>query len=234
MNRYQKILLIVAFFNVAVIVLFPPFDAVPLVRSSPHSFDGFYYVFGYHVSRSVNTSMLHLEVFVVLVNLAAAWLLLADAKGGVAGVTAQRAHRGGIAAMMAVNLALMLLFPPMEGYASLTRLQVPSFDGFYFVFGDKFRRNLFIPILYMEVTFVLINGALFLLLFGQTERVERDLAPEQVAALARGLAPEHARKLAKDLQQQLLMDSLKQPRPLQDPPGGLERRKRPREQKLDT
>ena len=41
MNRYQKILLIVACVNVAVVMLFPPFDSVPLVRGMDRSFDGF-------------------------------------------------------------------------------------------------------------------------------------------------------------------------------------------------
>ena len=84
----------------------------------------------------------------------------------------------------------------------------------------------------MELSFVLINGALFLLLFGESERAEQDLTPEQVTALAHRLAPDDARKLAKELQQQVLLDSLKvsKPEPLADPPGGIERRKRPRVQ----
>jgi hypothetical protein len=82
----------------------------------------------------------------------------------------------------------------------------------------------------MEVSWVLINGALFSLLFRESDRAQRDLAPEQVAALAKGLAPEHARKLAKELQQQVLIDSLKQPRPLEDPS---DRRKKHRDGKLD-
>ena len=231
MTRYQKILLIVALFNVAIIILFPPFDALPLLRTASRSFEGFYYVFGYHVNRVVNTPLLHIEVFLVIVNVAAAWLLLTAGKSAVAGNDPRRAHRNGILAMMGVNLALMLLFPPMEGYASLTRLQVPSFDGFYFIFGDKSRRNVFIPILYMEVSFVLINAALFWLLFGESESAERNLAPEQVAALAHRLPPEQARKLATELQAQLLVDSLQQPRPLTNPPDGRERRKRPRVRK---
>jgi hypothetical protein len=130
---------------------------------------------------------------------------------------------------MAGNIAITMLFPPFETYVSLTRLQVPSFDGFYFVFGDKSKRNFFIPILYMQVSFVLINGALFTLLFGENERAQRDLSPEQVAALAKGLSPENTLKLAKELQQQVLIESLKHPRPTADPPGGNERRKRQRE-----
>jgi hypothetical protein len=229
-NRYQKILLIVAFVNIAVIMLFPPFDAVPLARATARTFDGFYYVFGYHVSRVVNTPLLHLEIFVVLINMLIAWLLLQNGKAGAGARAVSRGvGRSGILAIMAGNIAIMLLFPPFETYASLTRLQVPSFDGFYFVFGDKSKRNFFIPILYMQVSFVLINGALFALLFGESERAQRDLSPEQVAALAKGLSAENTRALAKELQQQVLIESLKHPRPATNPPGGNERRKRQRE-----
>ena len=233
MNRYQKILLIVALVNIAVILLFPPFDAVPLARATARTFDGFFYVFGYHVNREINRPLLHLEVFVVLINMLIAWLLLQGGKPGAGGRAPGRGgFRSGILAMMLGNIAIMLLFPPFETYASLTRIQLPSFDGFYFVFGDKSRRNFFIPILYMQVTFVLINGALFTLLFGESERAQRELTPEQVAALAKGLSPEDTRTLAKELQQQVLIESLKHPRPMADPPDGKERRKRARDSRL--
>jgi hypothetical protein len=232
-NRYQKILLIVAFVNIGVIMLFPPLDAVPLARATARTFDGFFYVFGYHVNRMVNTPLLHLEIFVVLINMLIAWLLLQDGTAG-AGVVSRGVGRNGIFAMIAGNIAIMLLFPPFESYASLTRLRLPSFDGFYFIFGDKSRRNLFIPILHMQGSFVLINGALFTLLFGESERAQRDLSPEPVAALAKELSPENTRKLAKELQQQILIESLKHPRPAADPPGGNERRKRERDENLCT
>ncbi len=206
LNRYQKILLIVALVNITVIMLFPPFDAVPLARAAAHSFDGFYYVFGYHLNREINKSLLHIEVFLVLVNVISAWALLAEPVQGAA--DGKRMYQRGVAWMLAVNLAVMLLFPPFESYSSVIRVQVPTFDGFYFAFGDKSRRNLFIPILYMEVSFVLINAALFMLLFGESEHAQSDLAPEQVALLAKGLTPEHTRKLARELQQKVLMDSL--------------------------
>jgi hypothetical protein len=227
-NRYQKILLIVAVFNLAVIILFPPFDAEPLLRSASRTFDGFYYVFGYHVNRVVNVSLLHIEVILIAANVGVAWLLLIGGNSALPGPETIRGHRYGILAMMGVNLALMLLFPPMEGYSSLTRMQPTSFDGFYFMFGDKSGRNVFIPILYMEVSFVLINAALFWLLFGESERAGRDLAPEQVSALAQKLAPEHARKLADELQQKLSQESRLASRSQGTPPGAGERRKRPR------
>jgi hypothetical protein len=227
-NRYQKILLIVAVFNLAVIMLFPPLDAEPLLRTASRTFDGFYYIFGYHANRVVNTSLLHIEMILVTANVGVAWLLLIGGNSALPGPETIRGHRYGILAMMGVNLALMLLFPPMEGYSSLMRLQSSSFDGFYFIFGDKSRRNVFIPILYMEVSFVLINAALFWLLFGESERAGRDLAPEQVAALAQKLAPEHARRLADELQQKLAMESRQSSRDQLGVPEGGDRRKRPR------
>jgi hypothetical protein len=227
-NRYQKILLIVAVFNLAVIILFPPFDAEPLLRNASRTFDGFYYVFGYHLNRVVNVSLLHLEVILLAANVGVAWLLLIGGNSALPGPETIRGHRYGILAMMGINLALMLLFPPMEGYSSLTRLQSTSFDGFYFVFGDKSRRNVFIPILYMEVTFVLINAALFWLLFGESERAGRDLGPEQVAALAQKLTPDQARKLAGELQQKVQLDARLNSKSQTGPPGTVDRRKRPR------
>jgi hypothetical protein len=223
LNRYQKILLIVALVNFTVIMLFPPFDAVPLMRAAAHSFDGFYYVFGYHLNREVNKSLLQIEVFLVLVNMTTAWLLLSEPAQGADG---KRNYQQGIAWVMGVNLAVMLLFPPFESYSSIIRVQLPTFDGFYFAFGDKSRRNLFIPILYMEVSFVLINAALFMLLFGESEGAQSDLAPEQVALLAKSLAPEHARKLAQELQQKVLIDSLRGPRDPAFPPDQDRRKNR--------
>ena len=38
------------------------------------------------------------------------------------------------------------------------------FDGFYFVFGDKWHRRFYVPLLYFEVLWVLINSALLWLL----------------------------------------------------------------------
>jgi len=64
-----------------------------------------------------------------------------------------------------LNLALVLLFPPLENYASMTRVSGTWFDGFYFVFGDKWQRRFYLPLLYIEILWVLINGAVLWLLF---------------------------------------------------------------------
>ena len=58
------------------------------------------------------------------------------------------------------NLALVFLFPPFENYGSTLRAGGTYFDGFYFLFGDKWQRHFHVPLLYLEVVWVLINAAL--------------------------------------------------------------------------
>ena len=73
------------------------------------------------------------------------------------------------------NLLLVLLFPPMENYYAVTRAALPTFDGFYFLFGDHGKRTIVTTILYIEVFIVVINGGLLYLLFRNTK-------PAQLAA----------------------------------------------------
>ena len=54
-----------------------------------------------------------------------------------------------------------------------------SFDGFYFAFGDKVRRQIFMPMLTIELIYVLLNACAFWLLMGLRERKR---APEPGAA----------------------------------------------------
>src|SRR5258706_13139275 len=49
----------------------------------------------------------------------------------------------------------------MEAFPFAQRITVGTFDGFYFAFGDKSRRAIFVPLLYMEVLFVLVNACTF-------------------------------------------------------------------------
>ena len=67
----------------------------------------------------------------------------------------------------------MLLFPPMENYAAITKAALPTFEGFYFVFGDKWGRNIHVPLLYLEVLCVLINTAALWLLLREPESPDR-------------------------------------------------------------
>jgi hypothetical protein len=182
MNRLQWITLVVAAFNLLLVWLFPPFDYVSQARAGVATFDGFAWAFDQRPNYVVNKSFLQLEFFVVLLNAAIAWLLLRDrparATGGKKTIDWQRIILFGVG----VNLLLVLLFPPMENYYAVTRSALPSFDGFYFLFGDHGERAIVPQMLYIEVIFILINGALLYLLLRKGGGVE--LTPAQRAALA--------------------------------------------------
>jgi hypothetical protein len=99
----------------------------------------------------------------------------------------QRTSRGQRAVLwlMAINLVLMLLFPPFENYYAITQAVLPSFDGFYFIFGDNAQRQIVTTLLYLEVALVLINGGLLWLLFAD-RRLAR-LSYEEKQALVKAL-----------------------------------------------
>ena len=95
----------------------------------------------------------------------------------------------GVLWLVAVNLVLMLLFPPFENYSAITKAVIPTFEGFYFVFGDNSKRQIITSILYIEVMLLLINGALAWLLFRR--RGDEHLTSEQVRTLAKSLHDQH-------------------------------------------
>ena len=183
MNVSQRIALAVAVANLALFMMFPPYDYVSLQYGNIPTFDGFYFVFGSHPNRVMNVNFLALELIVVAINAGIALLLLRDlplqAGTGRGGNRRQRI----ILALTAVNLVLVLLFPPFEYFSAITRAALPTFEGFYFLFGDNSQRQLVTAILYIEVALVLINGALLWLLF-------KDKTPDEVSA-------EEARVLAR-------------------------------------
>ena len=84
------------------------------------------------------------------------WLWLQKYQPGEAVVGRQTA----VIVFAAINLLVILLFPPFENYASMTRLSGTYFDGFYFVFGDKWQRRFYVPLLYLEILWALVNSAL--------------------------------------------------------------------------
>ena len=182
MNRLQWITLALALCNLLLVGLFPPFDYVSQARAGDATFDGFSWAFDARPNFVVNSSFLQLEYFVVMLNAAIAWLLLRDrpAKSatGKKSIDWPRVVLFGVG----LNLMLVLLFPPMENYYAITRSALPSFDGFYFLFGDHGARAIVPQMLYIEVVFILINGALLYLLLRKGGGVE--LTPAQRAALA--------------------------------------------------
>lgn len=183
MNRNQLIALGAAAANLLLIFLFPPFDYVSLRPGSVPTFAGFEFYFSAHHNRIVNSAYLNLEVIVILINAAIAWLLLRTRTTPTpAAVKANRLQRG-VLWVVAVNLVLMLLFPPMENYAAITQATLPTFEGFYFVFGDNSQRQIVTSILYIDIALVLINGGLLWLMF--RDRSQKKLTPAEMRALAR-------------------------------------------------
>ena len=156
MNRHQKIVLAGALLNAIVLVLFPPFDVESLLRGAP-AFDAFYPAFAAPPNRVVNANLLYFGLFAVFANAAAAWLLLAVGKDG-----RPRIDPGNLVVAIAfVNLMVVFLFPPFEGVPVSGRFGSGSFDSFYFMFGGGPRRTIFLPLLYIEVLFVLLNACAF-------------------------------------------------------------------------
>ena len=181
MNRLQWITLGLAGINLVLVYLFPPFDYVSEARANVATFDGFAWVFSERPNYVVNQSFLQLEFIIVLLNAAIAWLLFrerAAPKGNdKKSIDWQRIVLFGVG----INLLLVLLFPPMENYYAVTKSALPSFDGFYFLFGDHGARAIVAQILYLEVIFILINGARLFLLLRKGGNVE--LTPAQRAAM---------------------------------------------------
>lgn len=174
MNRFQKIVTYGAAINVLLLFLFPPYDLVVMGRGTP-MFDAFHPFFSTPPNRVVNGDVLYLLACGVLVNAALAWLLMAGPKAAPGEPRFEPQTVVIVFGML--NLVLVLLFPPMEAFAFAQRITVGTFDGFYFAFGDKSRRAIFVPLLYMEVLFVLTNACAFWLAMSIAQRAAPAAAP---------------------------------------------------------
>ena len=163
MNRNQSIALAIAAANLLLITLFPPVDQYSVASSAIPVFAGFYFIAGKPLLSVVNTDLLTIEIMVVSVNLAIAWLLLRDkpASARSRNISLQNASL----IFTGINLVLMLLFPPMESVFALTKAAIPTFEGFYFIFSQKSAHVIVETLLYLEVMFILVNGALLWLIF---------------------------------------------------------------------
>lgn len=183
MNRLQAIALSVALANLALVVAFPPYDYLSLARGNIPTFGGFHFIGSAPAQAQLNANFLTLEVFVVLINAGIAWLLL---RTGAArpGRGISRGQRV-VLWLMAINLVLVLLFPPFENYYAITKAALPSFDGFYFLFGENAQRQIVTTILYIEVCLVLINAGLLWLLLA--DRGREKLSAEEMRRLAESL-----------------------------------------------
>ena len=189
MNRKQKIALWVGAFNLAVILLFPPFDSFSFTDAKSLIFAGFHFVFARSGNEVINTDVLFLEAVVLLVNVGVAWLLLRDAQHAF-GTKRHFNYQNAILLMVAANLTVILLFPPFEYFYAVTGAMLPSFQGFYFIFSAGPMLTIVTPILYLEVVFVLFNGAVLWLLFNKSKEPE-ELSPQEAMELMRKLSGKH-------------------------------------------
>lgn len=183
MNSGQKIVLGIATASLAVILLFAPFDQFSIARFKVPVFAGFYFCFNPPPLSVLNTSLLLLEVFVVLINAGFAWLTLRDRPRSAGSASAARiGYQNAVLIFAGVNLILVMLFPPLESVFALTNAALPSFEGFYFIFTKQPNHTVVTTLLYLEVIFILVNAALAWLIFRQ--RTTATLSPEQARALA--------------------------------------------------
>ena len=163
MNKYQAVMVLVAALNLLLMLLFPPYDYFNSTMHNVPNFDGFLFAFGDHPNRTVNHDFLSIEIFTVLINAAIAWVLL-SARARLR----RRLDRQNLVLLgVALNLLLALLFPPFQDHYTGSKALLPSFDGFYFVFGDNSARVMVAAMLWFEVIFILINGVILWLLFCQ-------------------------------------------------------------------
>jgi len=199
MNKYQRIVVIVIAANIALMLLFPPFLDNPIRRGVIPNFEGFYPLISIFGNHHVHGPLLTLEIMYAVINGLIAWLVLdrRDKNGEIPAFNYAR----GLLIFAVVNLTFLLLFPPFESYSALVKTQAPTFDGFYFVLGDKRNRHFFAPLLYMEVILVTIDLLMIWLLFNTVRRAEL-AAKEGIMELAKALPPEELLDISKALQSQ--------------------------------
>jgi len=174
MNRSQEVIFVATLVNLAVMLLFPPYDAV-VMGLGVTSFDAFYFILARHYNKIIYWNLLLIELYWVLINATIAWLLLRRRRRRPGRSLMSR--RSATLVFVAVNLVLILLFPPFENYGSALKLAGTYFDSFYFAFGDKSGRHFYMPLLYLEVWWLLINGAALWLFFH--DRPSKDRSSER-------------------------------------------------------
>jgi hypothetical protein len=177
-TRYAVLLALVVG-NLALVLAFPPCDYLSLAHKGLPTFDGFYPFYDIPVNRRVNSDFLALVILVILINACLGLLLLNHSSGPKAYGRLTR----GLICFLGLNLVLVMLFPPFSDYRSLSRSFIPSFEGFYFVFGDNSQRRLVDEVLFIEIAMLLANAALIWLIMRESDFQERMLDQRQPKGL---------------------------------------------------
>jgi hypothetical protein len=182
MNNAQRIALLAAVANLLLVLAFPPYNYVSMLLGNIPTFDGFFFVFAGEPHRVLNANFLALEVIVILINACIAMLLLRTTPPRQLRQSGGNSKQRAVLGLVAINLVVALLFPPFEMFSAITKASLPTFEGFYFVFGDNPLRQIVTSILYIEVALIVINGALLWLLF--KDKTADEASAEQIRALA--------------------------------------------------
>ena len=163
MNKFQLTVLITAMANLALLLLFPPYDSRPSGLLGQAGFDSFYLIFDAPANGFINTGLLYLETLPVLVNAALAWLLLEGApqRSSSPRVPWQRVLQW----LVAADVLLIVLFPPFETRPLGAAFGDRAFEGFDFVLSGSVQRGIFLPLLYMELSLLTVNTAALWLAF---------------------------------------------------------------------
>jgi len=182
-NKFQLTVLFAAMANLALLLLFPPFDNQPLGHMGLPTFDAFYPVFDWPAKGTLNSGLLYLEIFPVLINAAVAWLLL---RGTPQQPALPRVRwQSALQWLVIADLLLILIFPPFETQPLAARMGERAFEGFRFVLSGSVQRGIFLPLLFMELLLLALNATALWLAFeivaraDETNGVESPGAPGQ-------------------------------------------------------
>lgn len=162
MNRFQFAIIGGMLANLALMLLFPPYGSQPLGRIGAPAFDAFYPVFDAPGNATIQSGLLYIEVFVVLINTAVAWLALQGTPDDPARPRVR--PQSALQWLVVADLLLILLFPPFET-RSLSALGVRTFDGFNFAVGGNVQNGIFLPLLFLELLLLALNAAMIWLAF---------------------------------------------------------------------
>src|SRR5258708_12602322 len=110
------------------------------------SFDAFSPACDAPVPATLNSGLLYLEIFTVLINAVLAWLLL---QGAPQEPSRPRVRWQNVLQWLVIaNLLLILLFPPFESRPDRV------FEGFKFVLSGRVQRGIFLPFLFLQFLFL--------------------------------------------------------------------------------